>query len=76
MPSPAPGSIHPITRQSMVRRNAQTPTTSCTIRIGNRIAAARTGSTAIASIGSDRAPIPEKPPLARPSITTAGTASA
>ena len=46
------------------------------MRIGSRIAAARTGDIASAIIGSDSAPMPANPPFANPSNTTAGTASA
>ena len=76
MPMIEPGSIQARMRPSQLFRNAQTPTTSWTIRIGNRIAAARTGEIASARIGSDSAPSPTNPPLDRPSRITAGTASA
>ena len=71
MPIAAPGSIQPSTWPSQIRRNAQTPTTSWTIRIGSRIAAARTGEIVIAIIGSDSAPTPANPPFASPSRITA-----
>ena len=57
------------------RRKAQTLTQSCTSRIGSTIAAARTGEIASASSGIARVLKPEKPPLDRPSKTTAGTAA-
>src|SRR3989344_5036655 len=54
MPAAALGSIRARTPRSQVFRNAQTPTTSCTIRIGSRIAAACTGEMARVSRGARR----------------------
>ena len=48
------------------RRNAHTPTQSCAIMIGNRIAAARTGEMTIANNGIARVLMPENPPFDRP----------
>ena len=60
---------------SKSRRNAQTLTQSCTIRIGSTIAAACTGEIASTNSGMASVLKPEKPPLDRPSRTTAGTAA-
>ena len=76
MPQAALGNITASTRLSQVFRNAQTLTTSCTIRIGRVIEAASTGETARAISGTAITPRPEKPPLARPSRITAGMAAA
>ncbi len=51
-PAAMPGSMTRSTVRSHVRRKAQTLTTSCTIRMGSRIAAPRTGSMPSAMIGS------------------------
>ncbi len=50
-------------------------TTSCTIRIGSKTAAAATGGMASAMIGVANAPSPENPPLANPTKMTAITAA-
>ena len=57
------------------RRNAQTLTQSCTMRIGSTIAAARTGEMTSDSIGVASEPKPANPPFDRPSTITAGTAT-
>src|SRR5262252_3644653 len=49
--------------------------TSCTIRIGSRIAAAWSGGTVSAISGVAAMPMPAKPPLARPRNVTATTAT-
>ncbi len=75
-PSAALGSSTSRTRLSQVLRKLQTLTTSCTIRIGKVIEAASTGETLSAINGTAITPMPENPPLARPSRITAGIATA
>jgi hypothetical protein len=76
MPTAAAGSIRISRPLSQVLRNDQTLTTSWASRIGRVIAAASTGETTSAIIGTATTPIPANPPLARPSRITAGMATA
>ena len=76
MPSAEEGRRIATLRRSQSRRKEKTVTTSWTIRIGSMIAPACTGEIASAIRGSERRPIPEKPPFERPISITAGTAMA
>ena len=62
-------------RDEKSRRNAQTLTQSCTMRMGSTIAAALTGEITSDSIGIASELNPVNPPFDRPSTITAGTAT-
>src|SRR5882757_7690414 len=75
-PIAAPGSITLTFQPSQSWRYHQTEIASCIIRIGSRIASARIGGIVSASSGVATMPMPEKPPLARPTASTAAIAVA
>ena len=69
-----PGIMTIRTTLSQVLRKDQTPTRSCTMRMGKSTAALCRGGLAITIKGMARAPIPAKPPLDNPDRMTATTA--
>jgi hypothetical protein len=75
-PITAPGSITLTFQPSQSCRYHQTEIASCMIRIGSRIASACSGGMVRASSGVAAIPMPEKPPLARPTRSTAAIAVA
>src|SRR5882724_9866507 len=73
-PITAPGSITFTFQPSQSWRYHQTEIASCMSRIGSRIASACSGGMVSANNGVAAMPMPENPPLARPTSSTAMTA--